>query len=69
MGWNAVKFVLMKFTIGIQSLGLMQSFTTRELVARRTSGNAQPKLNVGDMCLIPIPTFSDAFYKVISNPA
>lgn len=39
----------------------------QKLVARRTSGNAQPKLNVGDMCLIPIPTFSDAFYKVISN--
>lgn len=39
----------------------------QKLVLRRTSGNAQPKLNVGDMCYIPIPRFSNNFYNVISK--
>ena len=34
---------------------------------RRKSGNAQPKLNVEDVCHIPIPVFSEAFYKQISK--
>lgn len=38
----------------------------QKLVLRRTSGNAQPKLNVGDMCYIPIPQFSNDLYKAIS---
>ncbi len=37
------------------------------LVRRRVSGNAQPKLNVGDVCLIPIPEYSDKFNTLISN--
>lgn len=37
------------------------------LVKRRTSGNAQPKLNVSDLCYIPIPTFSNDFYGLISS--
>ena len=39
----------------------------QKLVLRRTSGNAQPKLNVGDLCYIPIPKFTDNFYKTISE--
>ena len=37
----------------------------KALVLRRTSGNAQPKLNVSDLCYIPIPVFSDVFYSKI----
>lgn len=37
------------------------------LILRRRSGNAQPKLNVDDVCKIPIPEFSDKFYKIISS--
>lgn len=37
------------------------------LLLRRRSGNAQPKLNVDDMCFIPIPVFDDKFCSVISN--
>ena len=37
------------------------------LVLRRTSGNAQPKLNVGDLCYIPIPKFTNKFYESISK--
>lgn len=37
------------------------------LVLRRTSGNAQPKLNVGDLCHIPIPQFTNRFYESISK--
>lgn len=39
----------------------------RELVLRRRSGNGQPKLNVGDISHIPIPRFSNPFYKSISE--
>lgn len=45
----------------------LNSKYAQNLVKRRTSGNAQPKLNVGDMCYIPIPTFSEAIYKEISK--
>ncbi len=37
------------------------------LILRRRSGNAQPKLNVDDVCKVPIPEFSDDFYKIISS--
>lgn len=37
------------------------------LLLRRKSGNAQPKLNVDDLCYIPIPDFSDQFSKIISE--
>ena len=47
-------------------LTYLNSFYAQKLVLRRTSGNAQPKLNVGDLCYIPIPSFSDNFYKNIS---
>ena len=36
------------------------------LTIRRTSGNAQPKLNVGDLCEIPIPILSKHFHHQIS---
>lgn len=39
----------------------------QKLVLRRTSGNAQPKLNVGDLCYVPIPRFTDGFYKKVSE--
>jgi restriction endonuclease S subunit len=38
-----------------------------ELTIRRISGNAQPKLNVFDITEIPIPKYSDTFYKSISK--
>ena len=47
-------------------LTYLNSSYAQKLVLRRTSGNAQPKLNVGDLCYIPIPSFSDNFYKNIS---
>ena len=37
------------------------------LLLRRKSGNAQPKLNVNDVCFIPIPKLSDVFSKKISD--
>lgn len=39
----------------------------QKLVWRRISGNAQPKLNVGDVSLIPIPAFSDELYEHVSD--
>jgi len=39
----------------------------RQLVLCRTSGNAQLKLYVEDVCHIPIPVFSEAFYRQISE--
>lgn len=48
-------------------LTYLNCFFAQRLVLRRTSGNAQPKLNVGDLCYIPIPKFTDDFYKVISG--
>lgn len=48
-------------------LSYLNSFYAQKLVLRRTSGNAQPKLNVGDLCCIPIPKFSNGFYKHISS--
>ncbi len=38
-----------------------------KLTVRRTSGNAQPKLNVFDVSEIPIPIFSEDFEKTISK--
>jgi restriction endonuclease S subunit len=38
-----------------------------DLTIRRISGNAQPKLNVFDISEIPIPIFSDNFYRRISD--
>lgn len=37
------------------------------LVLRRISGNAQPKLNVADVCYIPIPKFSNDLNTMISD--
>lgn len=37
------------------------------LTLRRISGNAQPKLNVFDISEIPIPQFTEEFYKKISD--
>ena len=48
-------------------LTYLNSQYAQKMVQRRTSGNAQPKLNVGDVCLIPIPTVSDKFHGAISN--
>ena len=45
-------------------LTYLNSSYAQKLVLRRTSGNAQPKLNVGDLCYIPIPSFSDNFYVI-----
>lgn len=48
-------------------LAYLNSRYAQILVQRRTSGNAQPKLNVGDVCLIPIPSFSNELYSVVAN--
>lgn len=48
-------------------LTFLNSKQAQILVQRRTSGNAQPKLNVSDLCYIPIPTFSNDFYGLISG--
>ena len=37
------------------------------LISRRQSGNVQQKLNVGDICQIPIPKFNCGFYEMISS--
>lgn len=37
------------------------------LLLRRKSGNVQPKLNVDDVCFIPIPIFTDDFMYKISS--
>ena len=48
-------------------LTYLNCFYAQKLVLRRTSGNAQPKLNVGDLCYVPIPRFTDDFYKKVSE--
>lgn len=48
-------------------LAYLNSNYAQALVLRRTSGNAQPKLNVGDVCMIPIPCFSERLYSMISQ--
>lgn len=48
-------------------LVFLNTHLARQLVLRRTSGNAQPKLNVDDVCNIPIPAFSEVFYRQISK--
>ena len=48
-------------------LSYLNSKYAKKLVLRRTSGNAQPKLNVGDLCYIPIPVFSKFLYESISR--
>ncbi|MBR5913645.1 MAG: N-6 DNA methylase [Selenomonadaceae bacterium] len=37
------------------------------LILRRRSGNAQPKLNIGDVCKIPIPILPKSFQEKISE--
>jgi len=37
------------------------------LLLRRKSGNAQPKLNVDDVCFIPIPVFGREFMNIVSK--
>lgn len=37
------------------------------LTNRRASGNVQPKLTVEEICRIPIPAFSERFYRSISG--
>lgn len=39
----------------------------KSLILRRKSGNAQPKLNIDDICSIPIPNFSSTFCSMISS--
>ena len=39
----------------------------QQLVLRRRSGNAQPKLNVSDMCMVPIPILRRDFTERLSD--
>ncbi|MCL2883960.1 MAG: hypothetical protein FWF49_00555 [Oscillospiraceae bacterium] len=48
-------------------LTYLNSSPAQLLVQRRISGNVQQKLNVNDVCLIPIPKFSEKFYVEISE--
>ena len=48
-------------------LTYLNSRYANRLVLRRRSGNAQPKLNVGDLAYIPIPLFSSGFESEISR--
>jgi len=45
----------------------LNSELARHLILRRISGNAQPKINVSDMLNIPIPEFSNSYYKTIHD--
>lgn len=45
----------------------LNSKIANNLILRRISGNAQPKLNVADMMNIPIPYFSNDLYKHIAE--
>ena len=47
-------------------LTYFNSFYGQNLIIRRISGNAQPKLNVSDLSKIPIPILSQKFYELIS---
>ena len=46
-------------------LTYLNTHIAKSLTLRRISGNAQPKLNVGDVCEIPIPIFNTEFEKAI----
>ena len=46
-------------------LTYLNTHIAQSLTLRRISGNAQPKLNVGDVCEIPIPVFNTEFEKGI----
>lgn len=48
-------------------LAYLNTTLAKTQVIRRTSGNAQPKLNVGDICYIPIPKFTNKLYLNISK--
>lgn len=48
-------------------LSYLNSQYGQVLLSRRKSGNAQPKLNVDDVCFIPIPIFTDGFMSKISS--
>ncbi|MCL2405079.1 MAG: restriction endonuclease subunit S [Defluviitaleaceae bacterium] len=48
-------------------LAYLNTQYAQRLVLRRISGNAQPKLNVGDVCHIPIPIFGEAICAAISH--
>lgn len=48
-------------------LAYLNSKYGQVLLLRRKSGNAQPKLNVDDVCYIPIPVFSKKLMEKISN--
>ncbi|WP_231893482.1 restriction endonuclease subunit S domain-containing protein [Bathymodiolus septemdierum thioautotrophic gill symbiont] len=45
----------------------LNSLYSQNLILRRISGNAQPKLNVGDMKKIPIPVVSNSFQLKIQE--
>ncbi len=48
-------------------LAYLNSHYGQILLQRRKSGNVQPKLNVSDMCIIPIPRFNDDFSERVSS--
>jgi len=66
---NNIGIKLRKYTLAQKHyiLTYLNTIFARNLVLRRMSGNVQPKLNVDDVCYIPIPQYSETFYKKISS--
>lgn len=48
-------------------LAYLNTYYANRLILRRRSGNAQPKLNVGDLTYIPIPLFTTDLEAMISE--
>lgn len=48
-------------------LAYLNTYYANRLILRRRSGNAQPKLNVGDLTYIPIPLFTADLESMISE--
>ena len=64
---NNIGIKLTGFTDSKKAIVLtyLNTHIAQSLTLRRISGNAQPKLNVGDVCEIPIPVFNTEFEKGI----
>ncbi len=66
---NNIGIKLTNYSLGEKAfiLTFLNTKYGKKLTIRRTSGNAQPKLNVSDLTFIPIPKFSSEFYEAVKN--
>ena len=66
---NNIGIKLHTLNLSIERKSLILSYLNSKygkcLTLRRSSGNAQPKLNVSDIAKIPIPDFTNSFERVI----